>query len=165
MVSSNLNPTPTTASRWRERRRPQMSGSKRKIVVFRLGQERYALPINRVQQILDDYTSYGELEGGQSLLQRQGDTITVVDPSQLFVTSRDSSERTYLIICRLQTGDLVGIPVPQLPKVFDVSEAQMMPLPDQYRRAGLPTVVETLIQLDEQRDVFFLDVDQLLQAF
>lgn len=135
--------------------------AKQKLIAFQLGSEFYALPIARVQCILDEFAAHGELGNGRGLIRFQNQSLTLFDLASLFPNQRDTRERPYLLVCYLSEGQLVGIPVPQLPRAIEIAESQMQPIPAMYREAGLPSVVTALIHLDDNREMFFLDLDAL----
>ena len=135
---------------------------KRKIITFQLGTEWYALPIEKVQRILDEFSPHGDLGNGRGLVRAQQETLTLMDPAHLFPSSLDDRERQYLMVCSLAGGRSAGIPVPQLPRVFEILEEQIQPIPELYQHSGVPAGVVGLIHLQEgPEEVFYLDLDHL----
>lgn len=135
---------------------------KQKLITFQIGGETYGLPIDRVKQILDEFNPHGDLGKGHGLVRYQNQTLTLLYPAQLFPAGSGPAACQYLMICAIAQGQSVGIPLPQLPRVMEVSENQFQPIPELYRQVGLPAAVTALIQLENDRDLFFLDLEQLV---
>lgn len=155
-MRSALNPRRTHQS-------PAKRQLRRKIISFQLGLEWYALPIEQVQRILDEFTPHGSLQKGRGLVRLEDQALTWVDPACLFPGNSEDRNRTYLMVCSLAEGRSVGIPVPQLPKVFEVVEDQIQPVPDLYQQSGSPAGIKGIIHLNEHQ-VFLLDLEQLLSS-
>jgi chemotaxis signal transduction protein len=136
--------------------------AKRKLISFQLGDELYGLPIDRVKQILDEFDPHGDWGNGHELVRFQNQSLTFLRPDRLFPGATDLTTYSYLMICAIAQGQSIGIPLPQLPKVVEVTEDQFQPLPNLYRQAELPTAVIALIHLEGDREMFFLDPDQLV---
>ncbi len=140
----------------------------RKLVVFEVAGETYAIAIERVQRVLTEFTAKGTLEGGRSLVKIDSDLITLLDLSSLFLTPEPSDrEPSYLIICRVSNGDRIGIPLQNLPAILDVPEDKFEEVPTSYRQGSqgknsAPAAVEKIITTDAGAIAFYLNLDKLL---
>ncbi|MCT7956612.1 chemotaxis protein CheW [Laspinema palackyanum] len=140
----------------------------RKLVLFEVAGETYAIAIERVQRVLTEFTPQGTLEGGRSLVKIDADLITLLDLSRLFVTPKDSQEeRSYLIVCTLTNGDRIGIPLQDLPAILDIPEDHFAEVPISYRQGKdskntAPAAVEKIITTDAGTVAFYLNLDKLL---
>ncbi len=149
-------PSPTTASLWRERRRPPQQNLKQKLLLFEIGSDRYVLSLTSVQRIIDQEIVYADLAAGPCQIQIQGQPITVLDPAHLLDNPIAAIDRSHLILCQLSDDNWVGLPVPHLPKVIDVAIEHLQTLPDR-----LP-VVSQVVQLAATETAIVLDLEQLI---
>jgi len=147
--------------RFRQQRPSLTRILKRKLVTFQLGQEKYAIAIERVQRVLHEFTPHGVLASGQSLIAEGGQTITIVDLATFFVSSEELHNRHYLMICTLANREIFGIPVPEIPKVVEVLETELSEVPALYRQGNYPAAIEKIICLPENQIVFYLNIDLL----
>jgi chemotaxis signal transduction protein len=136
--------------------------AKRKLITFELGTEMYGLPIDRVKQILDEFKPHGDWGNGHGLVRYQDQTLTFLHPAKFFPGATDDTTYDFMMVCVIAGSQSVGIPLPQLPRVIEVTEAQFQPIPDLYRQAELPLAVTALIHLEEDREMFFLDPEKLV---
>ncbi len=156
--------------RFRQQRPSLTRIVKRKLVTFQLGQEKYAIAIERVQRVLHEFTPQGVLTSGQSLMAEGGQPITIVDLATFFVSSEElrdwakpsaKSDRHYLMICTLANREIFGIPVPEIPKVVEVLETEFSEVPALYRQGNYPAAIEKIICLPENQVIFYLNIDLL----
>ncbi|MBD2185961.1 chemotaxis protein CheW [Planktothrix sp. FACHB-1355] len=141
-----------------------------KLLCFQLGNERYAIPIDRVLHVLNEFTPHGVIESDmpnstlrdRSLVKYKDEIITLIYPSQLFLSSRDDRERQYLIVCTLKEGERFAIPVPEIPTVLQVAEDNFGEVPELYDRGNLPPAIEKVIQSSDNNIVFYLNLDKLV---
>lgn len=150
---------PNYQRRFRTRQQGTVRIPTKKLVVFELGCEKYAISIERVQRVLNEFIPYGSLRGGQSLVRYHEEIITLIDFSQFFLGSNDERGRNYLIVCTLTTSERLGIPVPTLPKILEVPAAQFEEIPQVYRQGALHQAVEKLIHIPDGTEVFYLNLD------
>ncbi|MCT7987476.1 chemotaxis protein CheW [Laspinema olomoucense] len=140
----------------------------RKLVIFEVAGETYAIAIERVQRVLTEFTTQGTLEDGRSLIKLDADLIILLDLSRLFFTPNPSQEQhSYLIVCTLTNGDRIGIPLQDLPAILDVPEDQFAEIPASYRQGregknAAPAAVEKIITTDAGTVAFYLNLDKLL---
>ncbi|MFB2923575.1 chemotaxis protein CheW [Aerosakkonema funiforme] len=148
--------------RFRSKRNIPIRIPTQKLLCFQLGNERYAIPIDRVLHVLNEFTPHGALESDRSLVKYKDEIITLIYPSKLFVTSRDDRERQYLIVCTLKEGERFAIPVPEIPTVLEVGEDKFGEVPELYQQANLPAAIEKVIQSSDNNIVFYLNLDKLV---
>ncbi len=140
----------------------------RKLITFRLGEDRYAIPIEKVLRVLDKFTPRAVLKSGRSLVKEQEQIITLLDPSILLLSSEETSDRSYLIVCTLQqkteeeTVEYIGIPIPEVPKVLEAAEDKFGEVPEFYREGNLSPAVEKIINVSEDEVVFYLNLERFL---
>jgi chemotaxis signal transduction protein len=145
--------------RFRSKKQSTVKTSARKLVSFKLGNVYYAVPIERVQRVVKDFNPYGFLDSGQSLVRHQEELIALINLSKIFPSSRSIADCNYLIVCTLNKSDLLGIPIPDMPQILEVSEAQFCEIPQLYRQNQLPPAVEKLIRAPDGLEVFYLNLD------
>ena len=130
-----------------------------KLVSFELGNVSYAVPIERVQRVVKDFNPYGFLDSGQSLVRHQEELITLINLSKIFPSSRTIADCNYLIVCTLNKSDRLGIPIPDMPKILEISAEKFEEIPELYRQQQLPLVIEKLIRAPDGSEVFYLNLD------
>lgn len=148
--------------RFRSKRQSVTRTPMRKLVSFQLGSERYAIAIDRVQRVLKEFTPHAILLSGRGLAEYNNETIPLIDLSTLFVSSQDSRERHYLIVCLLQQGERLGIPVPDMPTILEVAEDKFDDIPALYRQNEMPEAINRLIHTAKGEVVFYIDLEQLV---
>ncbi|MEG4519608.1 MULTISPECIES: chemotaxis protein CheW [unclassified Microcoleus] len=145
--------------RFRSNKQATVRVSPKKFVSFELGNIYYAVPIERVERIVKNFNAYGILPNGNSLLRHQEELITIINLSTIFPSSPSLSECKYLIICTLNKSDRLGIPIPDMPKILEISEESFCEIPELYRQQQLPPVIEKLIRAPDGSEVFYLNLD------
>ncbi|MEG4118723.1 chemotaxis protein CheW [Microcoleus sp. N9_B4] len=145
--------------RFRSNKQATVRIAPKKFVSFELGNVYYAVPIERVQRIVKDFTPYGFLDSGQSLVRHQEELITLISLSKIFPSIRTIADNNYLIVCSLNKSDRLGIPVPNMPKILEISEENFCEIPELYRQDQLPNAVEKLIRSPDGTEVFYLNLE------
>jgi chemotaxis signal transduction protein len=145
--------------RFRSKKQGTVRTPPRKLVSFELGNVYYAVPIERVQRVVKDFNPYGFLDSGQSLVRHQKELIALINLSKIFPSSRSIADCNYLIVCTLNKSDRLGIPIPDMPQILEVSEEQFCEIPQLYRQDQLPPAVEKLIRAPNGLEVFYLNLD------
>ncbi|MBE9096693.1 chemotaxis protein CheW [Tychonema sp. LEGE 07203] len=145
--------------RFRSNKQGNVRAAPRKLVSFELGNVNYAVPIERVQRVVKDFNPYGFLDSGQSLVRHQEELITLINLSKIFPSSRSIADCNYLIVCTLNKSDRLGIPIPDMPKILEVSAECFCEIPDLYRQQQLPAVIEKLIRAPDGSEVFYLNLN------
>jgi purine-binding chemotaxis protein CheW len=150
------------------------------VIVFRLRNEGFALPIRAVQKVMPMGNVYGAPQGGGvSLTLYQDQELLVIDPGhRIFrgVPSQVKSETTaqepyrdtngagYLLIVQSSTGKLVGLPIEEPPALLRVPESAFSPLLSDYISEGnIRCVSALIIQNKDESPLFLLNPDQLVQ--
>ncbi|TAF01272.1 MAG: chemotaxis protein CheW [Oscillatoriales cyanobacterium] len=147
--------------RFRNQKQTNARSPARKLVSFDLGSVYYAVPIERVQRVVKDFNPYGFLDSGNSLVRHQEELITLIDLSKIFKLTKSMADCNYLIVCTFNQGDRLGIPIPDMPKILEISEAAFCEIPLLYRQQQLPAAVEKLISAPDGSEVFYLNLDLL----
>ncbi len=145
--------------RFRNQKQGNLRSPARKFVSFDLGSVYYAVPIERVQRVIKDFNPYGFLDSGNSLVRHQEELISLINLSKIFPGSRSIADCNYLIVCTFNKGESLGIPIPDMPKILEVSEEQFCEIPLLYRQDKLPAAVEKLIRAPDGSEVFYLNLD------
>ena len=144
--------------RFRSKKQATVRVSPKKFVSFELGNIYYAVPIERVERIVKDFNSYAVLPSGNSLVRHQEELVTIINLSKIFPSSRSIADCNYLIVCTLNKSDRLGIPVPDMPKILEISEESFCEIPELYRKQQLPPVIEKLIRSPDGSEVFYLNL-------
>jgi purine-binding chemotaxis protein CheW len=173
--------SPTTSRRSTTRK----AEATQQLIVFRLRNEGFALPIRAVQKVIPMGKIYGAPgQSGVSLTLYQEQELIVIDPGhRIFrgVPSQDSpsgnlrqssteqlddtpSEQRYLLIVQSSQGKLVGLPIEEPPSLQRVPESAFAPLTSEYISEGNIRCVSALIkQNNDGPPLFLLNPDQLVQ--
>ena len=155
------------------------------LIVFRLQQEQFALPIQAVQKVIPLGNVYGAgldtvgltlyhdreisvLNIQQRIFRTVNQPLLLADGSldqaSLLKLEAPSSGRFLLIIETLTEG-AIGLPLYDQPMLRRVPESAFVPLSDAYLSGGHLRCVKCLIVLaSDQPPIFLLHLDQLLQA-
>lgn len=154
------------------------------LIVFRLRDEGFALPIRAVQKVIPMGNVYGAPGGaGVSLTLYQDQELIVIDAGhQIFrgENAEDSSPHAfrqsaqrplddttvqrYLLIVMSSQGKLVGLPIEEPPSLQRVPESAFAPLTSDYISYGNIRCVSALIKLNnDEPPLFLLNPDQLVQ--
>ncbi|MEG4351226.1 chemotaxis protein CheW [Microcoleus sp. LAD1_D3] len=145
--------------RFRSNKQATVRIAPKKFVSFELGNIYYAVPIERVERIVKNFNAYATLPSGNSLLRHQEELITLINLSKIFPRSPSITECKYLIICTLNKSDRLGIPIPDMPKILEITEESFCEIPALYRQQQLPPVIEKLIRAPDGSEVFYLNFD------
>lgn len=157
--------SPKYSRRFRTKHEDRVRVEVQKLITFQLGSEHYAIPIERVQRVLKEFTAHGTLQTGCRLVRDHNETITIIDLSTLFISSHDERERHYLIVCTLHNGERLGIPIPEMPAIMEVPKDQFSEIPELYRQGKLPVPIQNLINTPEGKVLFYINLDLLIQKF
>ncbi|MEG4806486.1 chemotaxis protein CheW [Microcoleus sp. F8-D3] len=145
--------------RFRSKKQVTVRIAPKKIVFFEVGKIYYAVPIERVERIVKNFKAYGLLPNGNSLVRHQEELITLINLSKIFPSDGCKVECNYLIVCTLNKSDRLGIPIPDMPKILEISEESFCEIPELYRQQQLPPVIEKLIRAPDGSEVFYLNLD------
>jgi purine-binding chemotaxis protein CheW len=154
------------------------------LIVFRLLDEGFALPIRAVQKVIPMGNVYGAPGGaGVSLTLYQDQELIVIDVGHRIFRGENAEysskstlrlpsalpldEKTlqrYLLIVQSSQGKLVGLPLSEPPSLQRVPESAFAPLTSDYISYGNIRCVSALIvQGSDEPPLFLLNPDQLVQ--
>ncbi|MBD2097195.1 chemotaxis protein CheW [Trichocoleus sp. FACHB-591] len=133
-----------------------------KLIALRFGSEQYAIPMRQVQSVLNNFTAYGALETGQSLVMHNQGIITLIDSATLFLSQQAIAPSQFLVICLLDNGELLGIPTSEMPTILEADLSKLATLPMGYRQGRLSPAIEKLIPVPDSSVVFYINVERLL---
>jgi purine-binding chemotaxis protein CheW len=119
----------------------------RQLVVFRLGSEPYALPIDHVHEIIR-YTEPRAVASADSwvrgVINLRGRIVPVYDvAARLNVTSELSEDSTIVVV--ETESDTAGVVVDAVEEVLTISEAQL-----EQADCADATVIETIAKIDDR---------------
>jgi purine-binding chemotaxis protein CheW len=154
------------------------------LIVFRLQDEGFALPIGAVQKVIPMGKVYGAPgRAGVSLTLYQDRELIVIDVERRIFrggASEDFRESTlrqkalppvderppasYLLLVQSSSGQLVGLPIEEPPSLQRVPSKAFAPLSASYISEGNLQCVSALIkQNNDEPPLFLLNPDQLVQ--
>lgn len=155
------------------------------LIVFRLRDERFALPIRAVQKVIPMGKTFGApSEGGVSLTLYQERELLVIDIehrifkeawSQKALPASTSDVRTltepynataqrYLLLVEGSSGKMAGLPIDSPPSLQRVPESAFTPLSASYISQGNIRCVSALIVLNnDEPPLFLLNLERLVQ--
>jgi purine-binding chemotaxis protein CheW len=155
------------------------------VIVFRLRNEGFALPIRAVQKVIPMTNVYGApLGGGVRLTLYQDQELLVIDVGQRIfggVRTKDSSKSTFgesqllsldditverfLLIIQSSSHKTVGIPLSEPPSLQRVPSSAFTPLTSEYISEGNIRCISALIVPgNDEPPLFLLNPDQLVQS-
>ena len=154
------------------------------LIVFRLRNEGFALPIRAVQKVIPMGNVYGAPGGtGVSLTLYQDQELLVIDPEHRIFRGalpQDSqaselrqerveslsgtTEQRYLLILQSSQGKVVGVPIKEPPSLHRVPSSAFAPLTSDYISYGNIRCASALVKLNsDEPPLFLLNPDQLVQ--
>ena len=157
-------------------------------IVFKLGEETFALPLDGVHKVTKLERLYGDPSGnGVSLTTYQGRELVVIDVGhRIFgrapqvLPPRQKPERgtldldlgadpvRYLLVLQSAPADtaepkLVGLPIDSPPAIQSIPVSAFQPLPDLYRQSNNSNCISSFsIELPERPSIFLLDIAAIL---
>ncbi len=156
------------------------------VIVFRLKNEGFALPIRSVQKVIPMTNVYGAPLGGGGvrLTLYQDQELLVIDVGQRIfggVRTKDSSKSTFgesqllplddtaverfLLIIQSSSHKTVGIPLSEPPSLQRVPSSAFTPLTSEYISEGNIRCISALIVPgNDEPPLFLLNPDQLVQS-
>lgn len=171
------------ASRRQSRRIAEVT---QQLIVFRLRDENFALPIRTVQKVIPIDKIYGAPGGnGVSLTLYQDQELIVIDVGRRIFRGRPSEDsfkselhhqteealqnkplaQGYLLIVQNSMGLVVGLPIEEPPSLLRVPESAFTPLSASYISEGNLRCVSVLIKKNnDEPPLFLINPDQLVQA-
>lgn len=128
-------------------------------VVFSLGEEEYATPITRVQEIIE-YTEprsvASDLHWMRGVISLRGKILPVCDLAARIGVGLDLDRASGKIVVVEAAGDMAGIVVDEVTEVLTVEEAQLdnVPVADEDLVQGVAKVGDRLVILLNLDGVF-----------
>jgi len=158
---------PLAESRWESLARAAASGEKsedvvlrREFVTFRLGEDAYALPIERVREVvrLRPITPMPRVPSAvRGVISLRGEVVQVVDlRGRLGMESAPAARTSRIIVLHGDDGAVAGLLVDLVRDVLRISEDEIRPC-----AANEADVVHSLLA-DGTKFVSLLDVDRVL---
>jgi len=129
------------------------------VVVFRLGDEQFAVETAKVQSINDNMgitkvpKSPEHIKG---LINLRGNIISLLDINLLLDIERSESSQNNIIILEME-DELVGITVDQVDEVLDIDESIIEKMESDRKKSFLKGVINF-----KDRIVTLIDIDKLL---
>jgi purine-binding chemotaxis protein CheW len=154
------------------------------LIVFRLRNEGFALPIHAVQKVIPMGNIYGAPGGvGVSLTLYHDQELLVIDPEHRIFKGAlpldsdssalgqsnaepidDTIVQRYLLIVQSSQGKVVGLPIEEPPSLHRVPSRAFAPLTSDYISYGNIRCASALIkQNNDGPPLFLLNPDQLVQ--
>ncbi len=135
----------------------------KKLVYFELGKEKYAVAIEQVNYVVHEFTFHGVMENGISIVQERDRTIPIIDLSVIFLSSKEVRQSQYLIVCKLDSGNILGIPLPDMPAILEVPTDKFTDIPELYRQNNLHPAVEKIIQVMDKVPIFYINLEKIIK--
>lgn len=168
----------------RRRSTARQARATQQLIVFRLENESFALPIRAVQKVIPMGQIYGASEGaGVSLTLYQDQELIVIDvrrrifretPNQDLSEGSLSPQSTeqprkvaehYLLIVQDSQGKIVGLPIDAPPSLQRVPESAFSPLTSDYINEGnIRCVSALIIPNNDEPPLFLLNPNQLIHS-
>lgn len=149
-------PAPTYSRRFRSKKQKTHRVATRKLVCFEWGGKRFAIGIEHTQYILKDFTPYGTLENGFSLVRHDDEIITLIDLSHLFPDKPTIEPDNYLIVCNYNQQK-VGLAVSRIPVILEATQNQFIDVPEIYQHCLHTQMIANLIQTPDGPPIFHLN--------
>jgi chemotaxis signal transduction protein len=155
-----------------------------KLIVFRIRQEWFAVPIQFAQKVVPLGVLYGASQGGISLTRYQEQELPVIDverrvfgcavalptlagaiaPHSQFHSPAVAADQRHLMIVEDMNGSPIGIPFDSPPLLRRVPKSAFAPIPTLYLAQGNIQCVSALITVSESEPPYFLlNLEQVLQ--
>lgn len=149
----------------------ELSQDTLRVIVFRLGDYLFALPINAVLQVTESpseitqhFESFGlvMLENQSIMLLNLHNKLSFQDQT------RQEVKGEFLILTQTREGELCGIPVDVLPNMMELPHQDIQPLPQAYRKSNLYGLARfvTFVELEgkeKKESIYLLDVDEAVR--
>lgn len=129
------------------------------VVVFKIGDEQFAVETSKVQSINDimEITKVPKAPSHiKGLINLRGNIISLMDINLLLDIEKGNSEQNNIIILEAQ-DELVGVTVDQVDEVLDIEEEMIEKLDSDRKKAFIKGVINF-----KDRIVTLIDIDKLL---
>ncbi|PRR79387.1 Chemotaxis protein CheW [Clostridium liquoris] len=129
------------------------------VVIFRLGNEQFAVETAKVQSI-NDMMKITKVPNApehiKGLINLRGNIISLLDINLLLGVNHNGNEQDNIIILNIE-DEMVGITVDQVDEVLEVDESLLEKLEEDRKRAYIKGVINF-----KDRVVTLIDIDKLL---
>jgi purine-binding chemotaxis protein CheW len=152
------------------------------LIVFRVLQEWFALPIRAAHKVIPIGPVYGNRQGGVGLTRYQDQDVIVIDIQQRIFGEQsqsllpaatevspslphksDAIMQRYLLLLQSPQGEFLGIPLDTFPCLRRVPESAFAPIPPIYLAEGRVRCVSALITAaSDEPPAFLLNLSQLV---
>ncbi|MDI9567452.1 MAG: chemotaxis protein CheW [Bacillota bacterium] len=139
-----------------------MLSNSRQVVIFRLGEEEYGIPILSVQEIIRPQTPTklpNSPDFIKGIINLRGKVIPIVDLAQRFgITASSDTHQQRFIVVEIQ-GNTVGVIVDSVSEVLAVSQEQIKPPVENFASFDARYISGILAR--DERLVILLDIDKI----
>ena len=136
-----------------------LGGEALQVVIFRLGNEQFAVETAKVQSI-NDMMKITKVPNApehiKGLINLRGNIISLLDINLLLGVNHNGNEQDNIIILNIE-DEMVGITVDQVDEVLEVDESLLEKLEEDRKRAYIKGVINF-----KDRVVTLIDIDKLL---
>jgi purine-binding chemotaxis protein CheW len=157
------------------RSKARRAAATQQMIVFRLRQEWFALPIVAVSKVVQSSQVYGDPQkSGVSVAIYQGKELLVIDVGHRIFGEVQRSQGTnppslskagFWVVVQNARAELAGLPIDSPPSVQRFAQTAIAPLPETYlSEANIRCVSSLTIQSENAPPVFLLDPERLFQT-
>lgn len=143
------------------RKKQEQTVFKQKLVCFKLGEERYALPIQKVKRIIREFEVDNQSNQEVWLARHEEGVVTILDLSSLSIQRGAIQNANHLVIYLSDNGDFLGIPIMGIPSILEVSEDQFSEIPALYKQRHSAAALQKLIMDAAGGTLFLLNPEKL----
>jgi purine-binding chemotaxis protein CheW len=137
-------------------------------VVFKLNQENYTIPLEKIKEILV-YSQviitelFAEEPWIKGLINLRGEVIPIVDLRVLFnINNTGIGENTVIIVIKTQENKLIGIIVDNIESILELDRQMIVPAPEMGVSID-PKYIDGLIKLNNEHMTILLNIDAVLK--
>ena len=137
-------------------------------VVFKLNNENYTVPLEKIKEILV-YSQviitelFAEEAWIKGLINLRGEVIPIVDLRVLFhISDTAISENTVIIVIKTDENKLIGIIVDNIESILTLDKQTIVPAPDMGVSID-PKYIDGLIKLNNEQMTIVLNIDAILK--
>jgi chemotaxis signal transduction protein len=153
------------------------------LIVFRLRQERFALPIQFAYKVIPMGQTYGVCQNeGVSLTRYQDRDVLIIDIQRRIFTnavkqhllsglssstadSQFDIHLSHLLLMQTSQGELIGIPLDKPPSLQRVANSAFTPVPPAYlQQGGIRCISALVVPAKDESPIFLLNPNQLIQV-
>lgn len=141
----------------------KLSGQDKKVVVFKIEDEEYAVGIGQVERILE-FEKITRIPDSPDflvgLINYQGRIIPVIDLKRKFkLTGTNIRDNSKIIIAKEKDGD-IGLIIDDVSQVMDISD-EMLSLPPDIVSGIIKEYIKGIVKM-EKRIIIYLDMAKII---